>query len=76
MPRGPNGEHRPADLVGRAVKIAKIATGEIEEAGYKQPNKVRSGMAGAKARYENLTRNQRIKIAKKAASARWGVKNQ
>ena len=31
MPRGPNGEKRPADVVGCAVTVAKIATGEIEE---------------------------------------------
>jgi hypothetical protein len=31
MPRGPRGERRPADVVGTAVKVAKIATGQIEE---------------------------------------------
>ena len=31
MPRGPNGERRPADVVGCAVHVMKIATGEIEE---------------------------------------------
>ena len=31
MPRGPNGEKRPGDVVGCAVTVAKIATGEIEE---------------------------------------------
>jgi hypothetical protein len=31
MPRGPKGEKRPADVNARAVMIAKIATGEIEE---------------------------------------------
>ena len=31
MPRGPNGEKRPADTIGAAVMVAKIATGEIEE---------------------------------------------
>ena len=31
MPRGPNGERRPADVVGCAVTVAKIATGELEE---------------------------------------------
>ena len=30
MPRGPKGEHRPADVVGCAVTVAKIATGERE----------------------------------------------
>ena len=31
MPRGPKGERRPADVVGAAVMVAKIATGEIED---------------------------------------------
>ena len=31
MPKGPKGEKRPADVVGNAVKVAKIATGEEEE---------------------------------------------
>ena len=31
MPRGPKGEKRPADVIGAAVKVMKIATGEIEE---------------------------------------------
>jgi hypothetical protein len=31
MPKGPKGEKRPADVVGAAVMIAKIATGEVED---------------------------------------------
>ena len=31
MPRGPKGEKRPADAIGNAVMIARIATGEIED---------------------------------------------
>jgi hypothetical protein len=31
MPRGPRGEKRPADVIGAAVMVAKIATGEIED---------------------------------------------
>ena len=31
MPKGPKGEKRPADVVGAAVKVAKIATGEVED---------------------------------------------
>jgi hypothetical protein len=29
MPRGPRGEKRPADVIGNAVMVAKIATGEL-----------------------------------------------
>lgn len=31
MPKGPKGERRPADAIARAIKVMKIATGEIEE---------------------------------------------
>ncbi len=31
MPKGPKGEKCPADVIGAAVKVMKIATGEIEE---------------------------------------------
>ncbi len=31
MPTGPKGQKRLADVVGAAVMVAKIATGEIED---------------------------------------------
>ena len=31
MPRGPKGEKRHADVIGAAVMIGKIATGEIDD---------------------------------------------
>jgi hypothetical protein len=31
MPEGPKGEKRPADVIGAAVMVGKIATGEIVE---------------------------------------------
>ena len=39
MPKGPNGERRPRDVVGCAVMVAKIATGEIEDTKDEQPDK-------------------------------------
>jgi hypothetical protein len=30
MPQGPKGEKRPADVIGAAVMVARIAIGEIE----------------------------------------------
>jgi len=72
MPRGPNGEKRPADVVGCAVTVAKIATGEIEDTTTKKSGRVRSGYAGAKARAEKLTKEERREIAKKAAAAGGG----
>ena len=31
MPTGPKGERRPADVIGNAVKVMRIATGEEVE---------------------------------------------
>lgn len=71
MPRGPQGEKRPADVIGAAVMIARIATGEIEEAPKAKSGRVRSGHAGAKARAKSLSAEERSEIAKKAAAKRW-----
>ncbi len=74
MPKGPKGEKRPADVIGAAVKVAKIATGEIEEDvddDSKDKAAVELGRKGGRARARKLTKKQRSKIAKKAATARW-----
>ena len=63
---------RPTDVVGNAIRVAQIATGEAEEE--YEPEKsgrVRSGRAGAKARADKLSPEERREIAKKAAAARW-----
>ncbi len=31
MPRGPKGEKRPVDVIGNAVHVMRIATGEIAD---------------------------------------------
>lgn len=72
MPKGPQGQRRPADVIGNAVHIAQIATGEIEETTLKQPAKRKSGLARAKARVDATTSEQRQETARKAAAARWG----
>ena len=74
MPRGPNGEKRPADAVGCAVAVARIATGDVVELNQVKSGRVRSGKAGAKACAEKLTKEERHEIAVKAAAARWGLK--
>jgi hypothetical protein len=71
MPRGPKGEKRPADVIGNAVHIMRIATGEIEEDRGAAPNRAKGGRKGAKARARALTPEQRSEIAHAAASARW-----
>lgn len=69
MPKGPQGQTRPADSIGAAVRVAKIATGEIEDD--IKSNRVQSGKAGAAARASKLSSEERSAIAKKAAKARW-----
>ena len=70
MPRGPDGQRRPADAVGCAVTVAKIATGETEDT---KPAKGRDGgLVGGKARSERLSPERRSEIARQAAAARWG----
>ena len=50
MPKGPKGEKRPADVIGAAVMVAKIATGEIEEDTGKVPKRAKGGRLGGRAR--------------------------
>jgi len=71
MPKGPNGETRPADTIGCAVKVMRIATGEEEDARYVTPGRKRSGIAGSSARSEKLSDERRKEIAYHAAQARW-----
>ena len=73
MPRGPKGEKRPADVVGTAIMVAKIATGEIEDT-TRDPAKAharRGGQKGGRVRADRLTDQQRSKIARVAAEVRW-----
>ncbi len=75
MPTGPKGQKRPADAIGRAVQIAQIATGEIEDVvpdDGKDPNAKALGAKGGRKRAENMTPERRKEIAQKAAAKRWG----
>lgn len=72
MSKGPRGEKRPADAVSRAIMVAKIATGEIED----ERDEVKSaaaslGSLGGKARAAKMTPERRKEIARKAARKRW-----
>lgn len=76
MPKGPRGERRPADVVGCAVRVMQIATGEVEEQ-LEAPDAAKEymrkgGLKGGKARAAKLSPAKRKAIAKKAAKARWG----
>ena len=72
MPKGPHGQKRPADVIGAAIRIAKIATGEIEEkTNSGKELKRKGGLKGGKARARKLSPKERHEIAKLAAHARW-----
>jgi hypothetical protein len=73
MPKGPRGEKRPADVIGAAVKVMRIATGEEAE---DLPDSAKSaaaelGSLGGKARAAGMTPARRRQIAEKAARTRW-----
>ena len=72
MPKGPNGEKRPADAIGLAVHIGRIATGEIEDERESLSSAAAEmGRKGGKARAEGMTPERRAEIAKAAAAKRW-----
>jgi hypothetical protein len=75
MPRGPKGEKRPADVIGNAIHVMRIATGEIDEStppdDGKDPAAVALGRKGGAARAAGMTAKRRKEIAKKAAKTRW-----
>lgn len=73
MPKGPQGQKRPADVIGAAIRIARIATGEAEETPETNPQKVKAGKLGGKNRAETLSVEKRKEFAKKAADTRWAV---
>jgi hypothetical protein len=74
MPKGPKGQRRPADVIGNAVKVMRIATGEetddVKDDG-KDPAAKSLGSRGGKARAAKLSDKRKKEIAKRAAAARW-----
>jgi hypothetical protein len=74
MPRGPKGERRPADVIGNAVKVMRILTGdevEIVEDDGKDPAAKALGRKGGAARAVKMTPERRAEIAQAAAKKRW-----
>ena len=72
MPKGPRGEKRPADVVGAAVKVMRIATGEEEEElDRAKSDAAELGARGGKARAAKMSPQRRAEIAKVAARTRW-----
>jgi hypothetical protein len=74
MPRGPKGERRPRDVIGNAVHVMRIATGQIKDKitdDGKNAAAVALGRMGGKARAKGMTAKRRKEIARKAAASRW-----
>ena len=74
MAKGPKGERRSADINARAVMIAKIAAGEIEDKvteDGKNAAAVALGRKGGQARAHSLSKKRRVEIAQVAAAKRW-----
>jgi len=74
MPRGPKGEKRPADVIGNAVHVMRIATGQIEDLTTedgKNAAAVALGRMGGRARAAGMSKKRRKEIAKNAAEKRW-----
>ncbi len=76
MPKGPRGEKRPADAIGRAVMVARIATGEIEDERELSSAAAELGRKGGKKRAENMTPERRADIARAAAEKRWSKRRE
>ena len=71
--KGPQGQKRPADVIGAAVLVGKIATGGEQDCPPK-PKSSEVGSVDGKARARKLTHRERSKFAKTAANRRWGQK--
>ena len=77
MPKGPQGQKRKADVIGNAVLIARIATGEIDDTPSddgKDKAAQALGKKGGAARAASLSSEKRAEIARKAAQKRWAKK--
>lgn len=77
MPKGPKGEKRPADVIGNAVKVMRIAIGEASEnIDVRDVKKDAQNISslGGQARANSLSKEDRSRIAKAAASLRWAAR--
>jgi hypothetical protein len=76
MPTGPRGQKRPADVVGNAVRVMQILTGEADEDEtapevVKDEHAQAMGRKGGPARAKSMTPERRAEIARAAAAKRW-----
>jgi hypothetical protein len=72
MPKTPTGAKRPADVIGNAVHVMRIATKQTGETNSAPKSAAAEmGSKGGKARASVLSKVRRREIAKKAAMKRW-----
>jgi hypothetical protein len=83
MGKKPRKKKRDSDFAVTAFRVVQKATGQVESEPKAEPELIEGknphavalgrlgGLKGGKARSEKLTPEQRRKIAKKAAQARW-----
>lgn len=77
MPKGPNGEKRPADAIGLAVLVGRIAIGDVADVtpdDGKDPAAKALGAKGGKARASRMEPSERSEAARKAADLRWAAR--
>ena len=75
MPKGPAGQKRPADVIGNAVHVMRVLTGEADDAAPddgKDKAAQELGRKGGKKRAANMSAERRAEIARNAAAKRWG----
>lgn len=71
MPTGPKGQKRPADVIGNAVRVMRIATGEEADDVKEVASRVSVASKGGIARAKKSSPAKRKEIASRAAKARW-----
>jgi len=72
MPKGPQGQKRPADVIGAAVMVGQDRDGEASETvTLPKSAAVELGSKGGKTLASNLDKKRRSEIARKAARSRW-----
>ena len=78
MPKGPKGETRPADVIGNAALVMRIATGEQTDPLPADDGKNKAAQAlgklGGAARAKAMSKEERSRIAKEAATLRWAAR--
>lgn len=72
MPKDPTGQKGSGDVIGAAIKVAKIATQGVEdESNAGKEYAIQGGKKGGATRAQRLTAEERRTIAQGVARAKW-----